>query len=187
MTGFNVRKTWLAASLLVGAALTLGAVLEPAQPPEERALPVSKIRVPVSINALMVTLIDHSAHYIWDYASNTRFMGDTEWQAIEYYAIQLAAAGPLITLGGSGVADDAWAESEEWTRYAREMTEAAQTAMNAARLHDDPLLDEAGDRLVAACEGCHEAFKPELPTEGITHDPYYDHLYHLFLAEPGVE
>jgi len=41
-----------------------------------------EIPVPVSINALMVTLIDHSAHYIWDYSSLEREISDDEWRTL---------------------------------------------------------------------------------------------------------
>lgn len=54
---------------------------------DERSIPV-----PVSINALMVTLIDHSAHYIWDYSVMEREISADEWRTIEYYAIQLAGS-----------------------------------------------------------------------------------------------
>jgi CRP/FNR family cyclic AMP-dependent transcriptional regulator len=33
-------------------------------------------------------------------------------------------------------------------------------------------LRSAGDTLVDVCEGCHEEFKPDLPTEGILHVPH---------------
>ena len=142
--------------------------------------------MPVSINALMVTLIDHSAHYIWDYGAledengETIAINDEEWQAVEYYAVQLAAAGPLITLGGTGRLDNSWVASPLWTQYAREMSTAAEMALGAGRNQDKQLLVEAGNRLVESCEGCHDAFKLEVPTEGIWHEPKYDHLYHLF-------
>lgn len=179
------RKIPLLTSLFplgLGIVLALGAHGQAT----EEDLPQSGLRVPVSINALMVTLIDHSAHYIWDYANNTFLMGDAEWLAIEYYAIQLAAAAPLITLGGAGALDDAWVENEEWTRFSKDMMAGAETAMDAARLHDDALLDQAGEQLIRSCEGCHEAFKPNAPTEGLAHDPYYDHLYHFLIAEPAI-
>lgn len=136
--------------------------------------------VPVSINALMVTLIDHSAHYVWDYGSMEREITDEEWRTVEYYAIQLAGSGPLITLGGTGVMDMAWADSPLWVEYSRQMTSAAMLALDAARSKDKTLLLSVGDVLVASCEGCHQAFKPELPTEGLSHMPDYDYLYHLF-------
>lgn len=138
------------------------------------------IDVPVSINALMVTLIDHSAHYIWDFAALQREITDDEWRTIEYYAIQLAGSGPLITLGGTGDMDDTWVQSEAWTSYSRTMTNAAVLALDAAKNKDKYLLNSTGDVLVASCEGCHDAFKPGSPTEGFTHQPDYDYLYHLF-------
>jgi len=138
------------------------------------------VAVPVSINALMVTLIDHSAHYIWDYSAMNRRITDEEWQTVEYYAIQLAGSGPLITLGGAGDMDNAWVTSPVWTALSRDMTNAAMKALEAAGEKDKLKLGLAGDDLVDSCEGCHEAFKPTLPTEGILHQPDYDYLYHLF-------
>ncbi|MDC0598711.1 hypothetical protein OAP18_02580 [Gammaproteobacteria bacterium] len=136
--------------------------------------------VPVSINALMVTLIDHSAHYIWDYGVIEDNFNEEEWQAVQYYAVQLAAAGPLLTLGGTGEFDNAWVTSPSWIAYSRQMSAAAEQALMATRIQDKFLLREAGDNLVQSCEGCHNEFKSDIPTEGIFHDPQYDHLYHLF-------
>ncbi|MBT7950718.1 MAG: cytochrome c [Gammaproteobacteria bacterium] len=139
------------------------------------------IPLPVSINALMVTLIDHSAHYVWDYGNlvGERKLSSSEWQIIEYYSIQLAASGPLLTLGGSGKMDEEWSTNPDWIIRARELTESAKAALTASRAEDHQALLEAGNRLVEACEGCHDAFKPSVPTEGILHNPEYDHLYHL--------
>jgi hypothetical protein len=138
------------------------------------------IPVPVSINALMVTLIDHSAHYIWDYAAMSRAITDEEWRTVEYYAIQLSGSGPLITLGGSGVMDDTWAEDPRWVAFSRDMSNAAMKALEAAGDKDKDGLGEAGDALIVSCLGCHDTFKPDVPTEGIMHQPDYDYLYHLF-------
>jgi hypothetical protein len=140
--------------------------------------------VPVSINALMVTLIDHSAHYIWDYGAMDRKISADEWRTVQYYAIQLAGSGPLITLGGSGHLDAGWAASPEWTKAAHMMSDGAMLALDAATNKDKAKLAEAGNALVESCEGCHAIFKPEVPTEGITHMPDYDFLYHLFRSEP---
>ncbi|MDC1435890.1 hypothetical protein N8303_01350 [Gammaproteobacteria bacterium] len=139
--------------------------------------------VPVSVNALTVTMIDHSAHYIWDYAALEDRMLEEEWLAIEYYSIQLAAAVPLITLGGTGELDNTWPLSPQWLGYSMDMSNAAMKALNAARLQDKTLLENAGDELLDSCLGCHRAFKPETPTEGVIHDPFYDQLYHLFQRE----
>lgn len=142
--------------------------------------------MPVSVNALMVTMIDHSAHYIWDYAALEDMMLEEEWLAVEYYAIQLAASGPLMTLGGTGELDNTWAISPQWLGYSMDMSNAAMKALNAARLQDKTLLETAGDELLDSCLACHRAFKPEVPTEGVIHDPFYDQLYHLFQREGAL-
>lgn len=141
--------------------------------------------MPVSINALMVTLIDHSANYIWHYGylSGERNLSDKEWRIVEYYAVQLAASGPLITLGGTGKMDTTWSANSDWRRMSEEMTTSAMAALDAARSQDHPGLLEAGDRLVESCVACHNSFRPSVPTEGILHDPQYDHLYHLLYPQ----
>tara|TARA_R110000772_G_scaffold63282_14_gene141787 strand:- start:306 stop:860 length:555 start_codon:yes stop_codon:yes gene_type:complete len=142
--------------------------------------------VPVSVNSLMVTMIDHSAHYIWDYAALDAVMLEEEWLTVEYYSIQLAAAGPLINLGGTGELDNDWIRSPQWLSYAMDMSSAAMKSLNAARLQDKALLQTAGDELLDSCLGCHRSFKPEVPTEGVIHDPLYDQLYHLFQREGEI-
>jgi hypothetical protein len=144
-----------------------------------------KVRQPVSVNALMVTLIDHSAHYIWDYSHTSTLRGLTEheWELVEYYAVQLAASGPLITLGGTGDMDDAWAGNPSWVRYSQEMTDVSMNALAAARKMDKEALQNAANILLDSCLACHNAFKPEIPSEGIMHDPEYDHLHHLLAPQ----
>ena len=86
----------------------------------------------------------------------------------------------LIEDGRSGAQDNAWAATDQWRSYSQAMSNAAMIAMDAARNKDKALLSSAGDALIATCLSCHNQFKPESPTEGILHQPDYDHLYHLF-------
>lgn len=144
------------------------------------AAEVAPVEMPVSINALMVTFIDHAAHHIWDYGAMERDIRDDEWRIVEYYAIQLAAAGPAITLGGTGEFDMAWMDSPAWTEHARNMSTVAQQAIIAAQDQDKAMLQAVGNDLTDSCEGCHDLFKPDLPSEGIDHNPDYDLLYHIF-------
>jgi len=138
------------------------------------------LKPPVSLNALMVTLVDHSAHYIWDYGNMQREITPDEWRTVEYYAIQLAGSASLITVGGSGPLDNTWVAAPEWTKLSQDMMDASVLALDAAKSQDKAKLLAAGDPLVESCEGCHVAFKPGIPTEGIMHQPDYDYLYHLF-------
>ncbi len=176
--------TYLLAALILMALMFIALAMflaSSAEAAEDMDLPV-----PVSVNSLMVTMIDHSAHYIWDYAALEETMMEEEWLSVEYYAIQLAAAGPLITLGGTGEFDMGWASLPTWREYSRDMSNAAMKALNAAQIQDKALLQTAGDELLTSCLGCHNDFKPEVPTEGVIHDPFYDQLYHLFRREGEI-
>ncbi len=175
ITSFTLRPLLFATALPVCLALGMALTRSAAAAPADDPLPV-----PVSINALMVTMIDHSAHHIWDMEAQDRDLSEEEWRTVEYFAIQLAAGGPLVALGGSGSQDTAWAATDQWRSYSQAMSNAAMIAMDAAKNKDKMLLSSAGDALIATCLSCHEQFKPESPTEGILHQPEYDHLYHLF-------
>lgn len=176
----SLKQNFIKLMIVLFGTLIFLVVLSMGLASKVQAADENALEVPVSINALMVTLIDHSAHYLWDYGTMEREITDEEWRTVEYYAIQLAASGPLITLGGTGAMDDAWAASPQWVDYSRNMSNAATLALEAAKNKDKAVLLSIGDVLVASCEGCHEAFKPGIPTEGFTHQPDYDFLYHLF-------
>ena len=131
------------------------------------------IPVPTSINALMVALVDHSAHKIWE-AGAAETMTRRDWQVAEQHAIQLVASGTLVSLGGTGVADKSWVKAPAWQEWSRSMTDAALAALTAVQNVDQDALNGAGRRIIEACEGCHQAFKPDLPTEGLFHVPHYE-------------
>ena len=131
------------------------------------------IPVPVSINAMMVALVDHSAHEIWE-GGNASALTGREWQNVEQHTIQLAAAGSLISTGGTGTADYGWVMSPRWQDWARRLTDGALQANQAVQERDQMALVSAGDAILQACDGCHQIFKPEVPTEGLLHIPHYE-------------
>jgi hypothetical protein len=45
-------------------------------------------------------------------------------------------------------------------------------ALIAARSRSIEALVKANSQLVDSCESCHKQFKPEVPTEGKTHQPH---------------
>ena len=159
-----VRSTF-AASLVVLTGFNLSL----AQQSEDGAyIPVS-----TSINALMVALVDHSAHEIWEAGSAATLTGQA-WQTAEQHAIQLIASGSLISLGGTGIADAGWVTAPAWQEWSQTMTDAALAARAAIRNFDQDALNDAGSTLLDSCQGCHLAFKPEIPTEGLFHIPHYE-------------
>lgn len=142
----------------------------PAPVPAASAAPA--IKLPVSINATMVALVDHASEPLWidAYLAPTT---EDRWQEAEYNAYQLAVAGKLIQLEGTGPNDANWVTDPGWKADAEELSAAGMDALAAAKARNVGALDKAGDRLVATCESCHKAFKPDLPTMGLYKSPNY--------------
>lgn len=169
--GYTVRWT---RSLATGvAALALSACSSPSTPPQQATTSPAPAAVPAlntSYNQLMVAWVDNASHVLWDVEKpGFEPKNDADWTEIEDHAIQLAAAGTLIQLPGNGVSDPIWAKAADWQANARAMAEAGKAAFDAAKKRSLPALVEANGALVRACVDCHRQYKPELPTEGITH------------------
>jgi Cytochrome C' len=175
--------------VLVSALLLSGCNQAPAPettPAETRtaasADPAAGIKPAISFNQLMVKFVDQAADPIWN-AAVTPPKTDAEWEQIEFHAVQLATTGTLLRVGGTGSMDTEWASAPDWAPFADKMTQAALAAAQAARNKDVAALQAAGDDIVLNCEGCHRAFKLELPTEGLA-----THLARgVITAEPKAE
>ncbi len=161
----------LAVVALFGASAygLLGSAAGLAQAPA----PASHVALPISINAVMVALVDQAAHEIWDGGNQDRDLTDREWLLIEQHALQLAAAGSVISLGGTGPADRGWVMSPAWQDWSHRLGAVALEAKAAVDAKSKVALRDAGDKLTDTCESCHKIFKPDVPTEGIIHQPHY--------------
>ncbi len=51
------------------------------------------------------------------------------------------------------------------------MSLVALEAKDAVDAKSKVALRDAGDKLVDTCESCHKIFKPDVPSEGIMHQP----------------
>lgn len=123
----------------------------------------------ISINEVMVAQIDHASHFIWEAANPKNTALDVQWQEVEHRAIALIASGSAMTMGGTGVNDAMWVTQSGWRDFVRQMNAASVQALNAARDRNLIALGSAGDNLVESCEGCHQQYKPSIPTEGLMH------------------
>jgi hypothetical protein len=152
-----------AASIAVGAA-RLG---------DAQQSDADTVSLETSINAVMVALVDHAAHEIWE-AASAPTLTVRDWQTVEQHALQLVASGALITLEGTGSQDKVWVATPSWREWARSLTEGGLAALDAAQKSDQRALRAAGETIVDTCFGCHDAFKPDAPTEGLMHIPHYE-------------
>lgn len=123
----------------------------------------------VSINEVMIAQIDHAAHFIWDAANPDSPATDIEWQEAEHHAIQIISSRSALSMGGSGVNDAMWIVQQSWRDYVDQMNAGGLLALSSARAQDRAELARAGDLLVESCEGCHQQYKPTIPTEGLLH------------------
>ena len=58
------------------------------------------IEMQTSLNAIMVAMVDWAAHEIWE-ASYAETMTGRNWLTTKQYAVELLAAGTLVSLGGT--------------------------------------------------------------------------------------
>jgi hypothetical protein len=171
-TRHHARKTAVAAVI---AGVLMSACSAPTTPPNPETAapptpPAPALRLSTSYNELMVTWIDNASHVLWD-VEKPGFAPTNEaaWSELEAHAIQVAAAGTLSQLPGLGPNDAVWSGQDGWKANAQLMSEAANEALAAAKARQLPAVVEANGKLVLACVGCHKQFKPQLPSEGITH------------------
>ena len=132
------------------------------------------IELQTSLNALMVAVVDWAAHELWE-AAYADSLDNSNWLTAKQYAVELLSSGTLVSLGGTGRADMEWVQSPAWQEWSGRMIADSQDALRAIEAKDQQALMAAGERLVMTCEGCHDAFKPDLPTEGIMHVPHHEY------------
>src|SRR5215510_8613444 len=87
---------------------------------------------------------------------------DDDWNKVIGAATELSEVPNLLMVPGrkrcvGGVIPAAFAT--DWKRKAREVAEAANIALIAAKKHDADALAEAGERIDVACDECHEKYQ----------------------------
>ena len=163
----------------LGACLTAGcsAPTNTPQPSAQVGTAASSapaVRSPVSINAEMVRVVDHAAHQLWNAEKKGRApTTDADWENIVEHATQVAAAGALIRLEGTGPNDRTFVQQPDWQKFGAAVSTAGLAALSAGEAKNKEALVKANGELVEACEGCHKRFKPALPSEGIDHTHRY--------------
>ena len=122
-------------------------------------------RLPVSLNSVMVALVNQAADPLW-VAAWSNPQTDEEWRELERRAVQLELAGGLLSVPGSGPLDETWVANEGWKRWADQLRIAGATAVGAVKARDLDKISSVGDQIVEICEGCHLEFKLASPTGG---------------------
>jgi hypothetical protein len=132
-----------------------------------QAVPPVFLPLQMSLNRLMVAVVDDAAHGIWAGGNKNARSDDLEWVEIEMNTYQLQASTTLVSIGGTGPADRGWTTSPAFQEKARKLSDMAISARSAVTAKDQMALRTVGDTLVDVCNDCHDVFKPGIPTDGI--------------------
>jgi hypothetical protein len=116
----------------------------------------------VSLNEIMVYVVDPHANEIWDAAVKPPTT-DAAWTELHHAAVVLAASGNLTKLSGNGPKDAQWIQQEKWTTHSQTLADAGLAAVRAASARDAQQLARAGDQLVLTCINCHREYKLDVP------------------------
>ena len=170
-----MRSVLLAVPIVV--TLTGCASAPPPAAPKAEAPPAFKPAV--NVNDVMVGVVDHNSHILWDVALPKKApKTEADWHNLEHASVTLAAAGSMIVMGGSGPDDAKWAADPEWRRMSQNMTDAALKVKLAVDSKNVAGVLAGGDDLVMTCEACHAKFKPSIPAHVATKDQQPEHFGH---------
>lgn len=99
------------------------------------------VQSPVSINAEMVRVVDHAAHQLWNVEREGMApKTDADWENIVEHATQIAAAGALIRVEGSGPNDRTFVQQPEWQKFGAALSNAGVGALRAAEAKNQEVL-----------------------------------------------
>lgn len=159
----TLKATGLLKRLSLAFTLTGTLVLPGCSGEPDTNMATEQARLPVSLNEVMVALINDAADPIWA-AMWDNPQNDREWRHLEHMAYQVEIGGALLVFPGTGPNDQAWTANPRWRELAMQLSEDGERAVNAVRSRNFDSMQRAGDQLVETCETCHREFKPDLPT-----------------------
>jgi cytochrome c556 len=77
---------------------------------------------------------------------------DADWTKLQNNALALAESGNLLLMRPPAK------DNANWMKFSREMIDAGEAALKAARSKNANAISEAGDRVYGSCESCHKQY-----------------------------
>ena len=157
----GIAQLIVASAAAVASACTSQPAPAPAAAPEAASPPAAYAPV-VTLNEIMVYVVDPHANEIWDAAAKPPTT-DAEWKELNHAAVVLATAGNLTKASGNGPKDQEWTQQTDWVKHSQSVADAGLAAVKAVNSHDASALNKAGDALVLSCINCHREYKLDVP------------------------
>jgi hypothetical protein len=156
-----MRKMSLPALFFVSAVVASGCRGDE-PPPASSAAAYQPV---VSLNEIMVNIVDPHSHEIWDAVGDPGKTPktDEDWRNLRHAAITLAAGGNLTMMSGNGPKDQVWRQQKDWVRLSQAVSEAGLAAAQAVQNRSVVAVSTAGDQLLQACLNCHREYKLDVP------------------------
>lgn len=123
-------------------------------------------RLPVSLNEVMVALVNQAADPLWAATWNNP-ESERDWRELERLSYQVQLGGVMLSIPGTGPLDDEWVADSRWQELSEQLARDGAAAVRAVRDRDLDSMAGVGSNLVDTCEACHRIFKPDLPTMGM--------------------
>ena len=118
----------------------------------------------MSMNRLMVAVVDDAAHGIWAGGNKDMPLSRHESVEIEMNTFQLQAAATLVlSIGATGPSGPRLGNFPAFQEKARKLSDLAVTARTAVAAKNQMALRTAGDTLVDVCNDCHDVFNRASP------------------------
>ena len=148
---------FLSGALLASACSTGPATQAPITPSRR----LEAYKPVVTLNEIMVNIVDPHSHEIWDATANPAKAPktDEDWRNVRHAAVTLAAGGSLTSMSGNGPKDQAWRSQKDWGQLSQAVSDAGLAATQAVRNRNVAALSKAGDQLLQACLNCHKEYK----------------------------
>ena len=158
------RSTLVLCSAAVVLASACGGASQPASSSVASSA-ASPYQPVVSLNQIMVSIVDPHSHEIWDATGDPSKAPktDEDWRNMRHAAVTLAAGGNLTMMSGNGPKDQVWRQQKDWNQLSQALSDAGLAAAAAVQDRNLNMLSRAGDQLVNSCLNCHREYKLEIP------------------------
>ena len=141
-----MRATFL--FFIAGATLAVESAERPSA-----SLPQDKppFKIVATVRQIMTTITIPASDVVFGAAGDAP-KSDKEWEKVQQNALVLAESGNLLMLPGRS-----W-DNQAWVTESQAMTDAAMLAVKAAQSKNAEAVSDAGDKIYATCESCHNRY-----------------------------
>jgi hypothetical protein len=167
----NKPKAALLAGFGLAAALAAAIALPHTDAKAAAAAP--KIIPPALTYAeIMRASVEVPAEGIWN-AQGIEMPSEDEWLLMDEDTAQLVSAASLISLPGAGKGDAAKAAAADWQKWDADLLKNALDLRAAVKAKDKMKYDDLANNLTEVCQACHDKYRPQVPSDGISRYPFY--------------